>query len=532
MDKRPGFKKTDSSKAESQAKQKDFGYFSDVLKMLGGNGFVQVFKTIVSPIISRLYLPEYFGVLQNFSSIANIFSIISSLRYDQTIVLPKKEEQAVNQFATSILLVLVTTPIVVLLVYFFKDDVARLLKSPELEDYLWFVPLSFLVVGIFNVLKQWNTRKRQFLRLSTAQVASEVTSDGMAVGFGFAGMASGSTMIISRIAGQVVSSLALGFLIFREDGRYIFSQVNWKIIKQGIITYKKFPLYSIWAAFLSNASLYLPGLLLSGYFSPTEAGYYSMGNNVVRLPVALIATSIGQVFTQRSAKSFNEGRLAQTVLDTFKRLVVFGLFPMLVITIIGKELFILVFGTKWAEAGVYSQILSVWTFFVFLVSPVSNLTNVLGKNEVSVIINVVKVITGIASLIIGGTFGSARLGLWLFSITGIITYAVYILWVNNASGVPLKITTKILLENLLFCAPFLFVVLIFKYINPVPDISLTKLGLSLHYFSLVLVSAIMGVLYYLAAIHKDPTLKEAMGSVIGNIKTRRAEDISVYKRKN
>lgn len=231
MDKRPGFKKTDSSKAESQAKQKDFGYFSDVLKMLGGNGFVQVFKTIVSPIISRLYLPEYFGVLQNFSSIANIFSIISSLRYDQTIVLPKKEEQAVNQFATSIL-VLVTTPIVVLLVYFFKDDVARLLKSPELEDYLWFVPLSFLVVGIFNVLKQWNTRKRQFLRLSTAQVASEVTSDGMAVGFGFAGMASGSTMIISRIAGQVVSSLALAFLIFREDGRYIFSQVNWKSLNR------------------------------------------------------------------------------------------------------------------------------------------------------------------------------------------------------------------------------------------------------------------------------------------------------------
>lgn len=505
---------------ETKTGKKDFGYFSDVLKMVGGNGFVQVIKTILSPIISRLFLPEYFGVLQNFSSIANIFAILSSLRYDQTVILPKKDEQAVNQFAVSIFFIFLTTPITIILVWFFKDDAARLLRSPELENYLWFVPLYVLALGSFNALKQWNTRKRQYLRLSAAQVASEVVSDGMTTGFGLANLANSNTMILARIAGQLIGSITLGYLILKEDGKYIISQIRWKLMKEGISIYRKFPLYNIWSSFLSNATLYIPGLLLSGYFSPTEAGYFSMGNNVLRLPVALIASSIGQVFSERSAKSFHDGQLAKTVLETYKRLVIFGLFPMLVLTIIGKELFILAFGAKWAEAGVYSQILSIWTFFVFLVSPMSNLTNILGKNEFSVFINFIKVITSIGSFVIGGITGNARLGLWLFSISGIITYALFVGWVNNASGIPVKRTVQVLMDNLLFSFPFLGFVLVFKLFNPIPNITLTSLNLSVPYMSLVLFSALIGILYYVAVIKKDPAMKEAIFNLVVKLKTK------------
>lgn len=515
--------KPQSVKAEFEnvIPKKDFGYFSDVLKMVGGNGFVQVIKTILSPIISRLFLPEYLGVSQNFSSIANIFAILSSLRYDQTVILPKKDEQAANQFAISIFFILITTPISIILVWFFKDDAARLLRSPQLENYLWFVPVYVLALGSFNALKQWNTRKRQYFRLSAAQVASEVVTDGMTTGFGFANLASGSSMILARIAGQLIGSITLGYLILKEDGKYLISQIKWKMMKEGISIYKKFPLFNIWSAFLSNATLYIPGLLLSAYFSPTEAGYFSMGNNVLRLPVALIASSIGQVFSERSAKSFHDGQLAKTVLETYKRLVVFGLFPMLVLTIIGKEFFILAFGAKWAEAGIYSQILSIWTFFVFLASPVSNLTNVLGKNEFSVFINLIKVITSIGSFIIGGIIGNARLGLWLFSISGIITYALFVAWVNNASGVPVKRTVQILLDNFVFSLPFLAVVLIFKLFNPVPNITITSLNLSVPYMALVLFSGLTGILYYLMAIKKDPAIKEAIFHFIAKLNIKK-----------
>jgi hypothetical protein len=328
-------------------------------------------------------------------------------------------------------------------------------------------------------------------------------------------------MIVSRIAGQLIASLTIAALIIKEDGKYILQNIRTDLMREGMRVYKKFPLYNIWAAFLSNASLYIPGLLLAGYFSPTEAGYYSLGNNLLRLPISLIANSIGQVFFQRSAKAFHNGRLAMTVQETYKQLVVFGLFPMLVVTIIGKELFVLVFGAQWAEAGVYSQILSLWTFFVFLAAPMSNLTNVLGKNEVSVILNVIKVATNIAAFVIGGMLNNARLGLWLFSISGVATYAAFVLWANSASGVPLKKTLSIFFGNLAFSAPFLLAVFAFKLLNPVPDVSFSQFNLSWKNIALVAFSALTGFLYYAASIYRDATIREAIKDVLNRISKNR-----------
>ena len=85
--------------SKSVGRKKDFGFFYDVVKLISGNGFAQAVKVLLSPIISRLFLPEFFGITQNFSSIANILAVISSMRYDQSIMLPKEEKKAATKAA-------------------------------------------------------------------------------------------------------------------------------------------------------------------------------------------------------------------------------------------------------------------------------------------------------------------------------------------------------------------------------------------------------------------------------------------------
>jgi len=499
---------------KSAERKKDFSFFYDVVKLLSGNGFVQVFRILLSPVISRLFLPEFFGIRQNFSSIANIFGAISSLRYDQSIMLPKEREKASNQFGVSLFFLFLTTPISLITVWLFRDKIADLLNAPKLAPYLWFVPIQVFAIGAFNVFKQWNARKRKFLQLSMAEVTREVVADGMTVGFGLVDLAGGSTMIISRISGQVLSMFTLGLFILKEDGKFIIDRLRWKEMKAGMREYKKFPQFNLLAAFLSSLSLYLPGILLSAYFSPTTAGYFAMGQSVLRLPVVLIGNSVGQVFFQRGAKSYHEGKFAATVEETFKRLIVFGVFPMLVITIIGEELFTVAFGSEWAQAGVYSQILSLWTLMIFIAYPLSNITNILGKNEVSIILNIFKVAAGVGSLVIGGITGNVYLGLWLFTITGIITYGVFILWATTASGIPVWTTLKYLLDNLVFSAPFLALIIIFQCFNPLPERTLTNLEISLPYLGLILFSILIGIVYYLIAVLRDPSIKEALQKVL------------------
>ncbi|MDO9546677.1 MAG: oligosaccharide flippase family protein [Pelolinea sp.] len=497
-------------KEKQPARKKDFGFFYDVVKLVSGNGFVQVFRTVLSPIISRLFLPEFFGVTQNFSSIANIFAVISSLQYDQTIMLPKEKEKAANQLGVSLFFLFILTPLSFIIIWLFKDNISNLLNSPQLTSFLWLVPIQVFAIGSFNVFKQWNARDRKFFRLSITQVTNEVAADGMTAGFGFANLASSNTMIISRISGQLLASLTLGSLVLKEDGKFIFNHIRWEEMISGMKEYIKFPQFNVWASFLSTLSLYLPGILLSAYFSPTTAGYFALGQSVLRMPIALIGNSIGQVFFQRGAKSFNEGKFTAIVDETFKRLIIFGVFPMLVVMIIGKELFTIAFGPEWSEAGKYSQILSLWTLTIFIAAPLSNVTNILGKNEVSVILNILKVILAVGSFVIGGITGNIYLGLWLFSITGVLTYGGYIFWATSASGIPPKKALKYVLDNLIQSAPFLMLIYLFQRFNPLPDISITKLKFSLPYIGVILFSIFIGIIYYSISILRDPSIREAL----------------------
>jgi len=508
QDKRPDFSADDS------IKKRDFSFFYDVVKLVSGNGFVQVLRAILSPVISRLYLPEFFGITQNFSSIANILAVIASLRYDQTIMLPKEDEKAANQFGISLLFIGITTPLSFLLVLFFRDDLAILLNSPNLANYLWFVPLQVFAIGLFTVLKQWNARKKRFAHLSIAQVVNGVTIDGMTTGFGLASQASSSSMIISRISGQALATLTLGLLVLREDGKFLFNHIKWQNMKEGMKIYKKFPMFNIWASFLSTLALYIPGIILSGYFSPTIAGYFSFGQSVLRLPIALIGVSIGQVFFQRGAKAYHEGKLRETVEEAFKRLISFGMFPMLVIMLIGEPLFATVFGAEWAEAGVYSQILSLWTLSIFIAAPFGSITNIMSRNEVSVALNLIKVITGAGSLVIGGITGNIYLGLWLFTITGILSYGWFILWATKASGIPFNRTVKYFTNNLFLCSPFLLVIYLFQRYNPISVRKITSLGFSLQSVSLIIFSGIIGIIYYLYVIYRDPSIHDAIKHII------------------
>jgi hypothetical protein len=124
--------------------------------------------------------------------------------------------------------------------------------------------------------------------------------------------------------------------------------------------------------------------------------------------------------------------------------VVYSLFPLALIAIAGGDMFAVVFGHRWAEAGVYAQILAPWTFFWFLSSPLSTLFSVLENQEFSLKLNVVIFTTRFLSLATGGILRDARLAIILFSATGVLVYGYYTFAVLRASGVAIGRMTRFL----------------------------------------------------------------------------------------
>ena len=78
----------------------------DILTLVTGTTIAQIITILASPVITRLYGPEAFGLLAIFTSITSIISVIICLRYEPAIMLPKSDEEAANVFGLCILIVL------------------------------------------------------------------------------------------------------------------------------------------------------------------------------------------------------------------------------------------------------------------------------------------------------------------------------------------------------------------------------------------------------------------------------------------
>jgi len=131
----------------------------------------------------------------------------------------------------------------------------------------------------------------------------------------------------------------------------------------------------------------------------------------------------------------------------------FGLFPMLLLSIVGDDLFSVVLGPEWIEAGVYSQILAIWMFFWFISSPLSTLFRVLEKQEFSLKINVIIFLSRLITLVIGGVLGDARIALILFSVSGILLYGYLCFSILRSAGVHSIEIRKIVFSKIILFLP-------------------------------------------------------------------------------
>jgi lipopolysaccharide exporter len=439
-------------------------FTKDVLKIAGGTTFAQILSVLATPVLTRIYGPESYGLSALFVSIVTTIGVVACLRYELAIMLPKKDEDATNLLAASLILAGVVSILTIPVIYFAGDFIVEALKSPRLGPYLWLVPFAVFVNGAVLAFNYWISRTRHFGSLSIARVASSIATTGSQLGAGFAGYATGGSLIIANIFGSASSAAMLGARVWRNDRQLLKSSLSRRRILDGMKRYKKFPLIDSWSALLNTLSWQLPVFLLSAFFSSTVVGYYGLSMMVLQFPANLIGGAISQVFFQRAAEAKFEGKLAKVVEDTVLRLAILGLFPMLLLTVMGKEAFIVVFGTAWSEAGVYSQILALWIFITFITSPISTLLSIFEKQGASLVFNIILLIMRAGALVAGGLLGNARTAIILFAVIGVIIYLLLFFWLLSVAGVSFIAVLKGIRKYAVYSIPLIAVVIYAKWV--------------------------------------------------------------------
>ena len=132
-----------------------------MLKLVTGTTFAQILVIVASPVLTRLFSPEAFGLLAIFTSITKVLGVVSCLRYQFAIMLPDEERDAVNLLALCTALVtgisLLSLPFFIV----FEPVIVSGTECTGATGYFWLVSPFVFVSGLFIALNYWNSRTRR-----------------------------------------------------------------------------------------------------------------------------------------------------------------------------------------------------------------------------------------------------------------------------------------------------------------------------------------------------------------------------------
>jgi lipopolysaccharide exporter len=433
----------------------------DILQLVSGSGLAQLITLATAPIITRYYGPEVFGTAATMTAIIGIIVSLACFRYEQTIMLPKSDRNAANIFIACMIFTLFTSALCGIFIttnYAFQ----WIPKDSVIHPYRWLIPIAILIGGISISIRFWSARTKYFSRISVAAVLESAVSASTKIYAGSFGYISGGTLIISNIAAQFISLAILAKLIIRKDGLFIYKSTSrlrmWRLVKK----YKDFPIYGTWSILLGNGSWLIPTVLFGIYFSPEFAGLYAMSVAVLQIPTSLFGSAVSQVYLQKASEAYNNNTLEATTQKLFNPLVAFSVFPYLLLSVIGPDLFEFVFGIKWREAGVYVQYLAPWALLWFISSPFTGLFSVLKKQKLQLLLNILNFSSRILSIIIAIYFSSPFLAILLLGLGGLGIYGCKIIVTYKIAQIPLGNAITPIIEQLFISLPIITLILIAK----------------------------------------------------------------------
>lgn len=394
----------------------------NVLTLMTGTTLAQAIPIAISPILTRIYTPEDFGMFALFMSIASIVAIIATGRYELAIMLPKKDEDSINIVVLSILIAFFVSFITFLIVLIFNAQLTDLLKNKEISNWLYFIPLSILLTGVYQSFNYWSNRKKKYKRLASNRIIKSSTIMVSNLGFGLGGFGA-SGLIVGQLAGQGVALTILAKMSL-SDNKKIFEKISKSKIINLAKRYINFPKFLIVAHGMNTISLQLPIILLSRFFDSAVVGFFMLSQRVIRLPMSVIAVAIKDVFRQKASYDYaNKGVCEQIFIKTFKRLIIISFVPFLIFFFTAPSLFSFIFGHNWRIAGEYAQILTPMFFLGFVVSPLSSVDSITGNQKFDLKWQSSLFVLTLCSLIIGSLY-NVKIALILYSIAYSIMYII------------------------------------------------------------------------------------------------------------
>jgi O-antigen/teichoic acid export membrane protein len=372
----------------------------DTAKLVSSNVLMYILPFIVTPILSRLYQPEYFGEWGVFSSTLQILSFAIFLCYDYTIVKvakPKLPNACILSLTISF------TNVLAIIIVFQLGTVLGLRFFVNFPCKLFFYCI-LIFSSITTILQNIANRYENYWYLSFSNIVLGLSQALFRVVFAKIvlfdnGLIAGTTLA------QLVCCIFLCWYTFKSFtiNKIKYVSFDFKEIIAFAKENKKFPLYDAPATLLTFASFNMVVIILSYFYTKSQIGCLSLIHQMLLLPISLVGGAIGKVYYQQISDSkYIESNTDYSKIS--KKVIIFVLvisvFPTLFLVLGGDWLIDIFLGTKWIGAGKIAICLALWSVPNILTQPLLPLIRKENKQNVMFIFNLLNFVLSIGGLVL------------------------------------------------------------------------------------------------------------------------------------
>lgn len=419
-----------------------------VLTVMTGTTLAQVVSVVISPLLGRLYTPVDFGLYALFMSLVLILMVGASGKYEMAILLPEADADAFNILCLGLLVAAGFCSIALILAVALNPVWTRLLHQEGFGPWMALAPVTVWVSNATLCLSNWAVRTQHYSDVARVRICVALASALVSVGLGLQTVTTGG-MIIAYIVGQV---LGLGMMLWllRKHWFRLAGSVSRNSMMTMALRYKRFPQFSILSNISETIASQMPVLLMTSYFGSAVVGFFSLGQRVVRMPMSLISSAIGDVFRQKASAAYvRDGQCADLFRRTARMLFLFSIVPFILLYVFAPSIISFIFGSQWKTAGDYLQIMTLMCFLQFTSSPLSAMFIIAEKQSMDLVIQISLVVLTSAAIWFGHfTHGSPGAAILLFSLVYCFKYVIEFSFSRRFSQGPKNIPKSVPLPAL------------------------------------------------------------------------------------
>lgn len=386
-------------------------FWKNIVTLITGNTIGQAIALVSMPLLTRMYSPAQFSTMALLIAISSILSVFATMRYEVAIVLPEKDSNALELVGLAFLMALVFSIVLMGVISIFWAELYRLFSITQTGRWIFLIPVMVLLMSLYSILTMWSNRNKKFRRISSSVM-------GLQGGYAIIAMSIGglSSSFNGLIIGRAISQLIAAYILLRRNLFALYSAVKENFINrnwfQTAIDFRQFPLFNFPYSLLGTMSREAIILIFTMTGSLAAAGMYVLARTIIYAPVGLLSASIGHVFYREAALEINNAGFQQRAKNMLFSIVLVVLPGYVFFAFWGTEVFSLLFGEQWRQAGDFFTLLAPVGFMMLLTNWSGRVYEVANRQSLS--------------LALQFFFNALFVGIILVALSGGVTVSMYI----------------------------------------------------------------------------------------------------------